>query len=57
MQKRIDEIQSEYREWCHLLPQLEEEEKDMINQLAELLTVPEKTAISIIEVMLIKNKV
>ena len=36
---------------------LEEEEKDMINQLAELLTVPEKTAISIIEVMLIKNKV
>ena len=29
----------------------------MINQLAELLTVPEKTAISIIEVMLIKNKV
>ena len=22
MQKRIDEIQSKYREWCHLLPQL-----------------------------------
>ncbi|CWP39129.1 Uncharacterised protein [Neisseria meningitidis] len=25
MQKRIDEIQSKYREWCHLLPQLEED--------------------------------
>ena len=23
MQKRIDEIQSKYREWCKLLPQLE----------------------------------
>ena len=23
MQKRIDEIQSKYREWCELLPQLE----------------------------------
>ncbi len=27
MQKRIDEIQSKYREWCHLLPQLEEDLK------------------------------
>ena len=35
---------------------LEEEEKDIINQLAEVLGVPEKTAISIIEVMIIKNK-
>lgn len=25
MQKRIDEIQNKYREWCHLLPQLEED--------------------------------
>lgn len=25
MQKRIDEIQSKYREWCNLLPQLEED--------------------------------
>ena len=25
MQKRIDEIQSKYREWCHLLPQLKED--------------------------------
>lgn len=35
---------------------LEEEEKDIINQLAEVLGVPEKIAISIIEVMIIKNK-
>lgn len=35
---------------------LEEEEKDIINQLAVALGVPEKTAISIIEVMIIKNK-
>lgn len=35
---------------------LEEEEKDIINQLAETLAIPEKTAISIIEVMIIKNK-
>ena len=25
MQKRIDEIQNKYREWRHLLPQLEED--------------------------------
>lgn len=36
---------------------LEEEEKAVINQLAEALAIPEKTAISIIEVMIIKNKV
>lgn len=36
---------------------LEEEEKTVINQLAESLSIPEKTAISIIEVMIIKNKV
>ncbi len=35
---------------------LEEEEKEIINQLAVALGVPEKTAISIIEVMIIKNK-
>ena len=35
---------------------LEEEEKEIINQLAEALSIPEKTAISIIEVMIIKNK-
>lgn len=35
---------------------LEDEEKDIINQLAESLSVPEQTAISIIEVMMIKNK-
>lgn len=35
---------------------LEEEEKDIINQLAVTLNVPEQTAISIIEVMIIKNK-
>lgn len=35
---------------------LEEEEKDIINQLAESLDIPESTAISIIEVMIIKNK-
>lgn len=36
---------------------IEEEEKNIINQLAEALSIPEKTAISIIEVMIIKNKV
>lgn len=35
---------------------LEEEEKDIINQLADSLSIPEQTAISIIEVMMIKNK-
>lgn len=35
---------------------LEEEEKAIINQLAEALAIPERTAISIIEVMIIKNK-
>lgn len=35
---------------------LEEEEKDIINQLAESLEIPEQTAISIIEVLIIKNK-
>ena len=36
---------------------LEEEEKDIVNQLAETLQIPEQTAISIIEVLIIKNKV
>ncbi|WP_373806350.1 tellurite resistance TerB family protein [Bacteroides heparinolyticus] len=35
---------------------LEKEEKEIINQLSEALSIPEKTAISIIEVMMIKNK-
>jgi tellurite resistance protein len=35
---------------------LEEAEQDVINQLAEALDVDEKIAISIIEVMMIKNK-
>lgn len=35
---------------------LEDEEKDIINQLAESLEIPENTAISIIEVLIIKNK-
>ena len=35
---------------------LEDEEKDIINQLAATLNIPERTAISIIEVMIIKNK-
>lgn len=35
---------------------VEEEEKDLINQLAVALNVPEQTAISIIEVLIIKNK-
>lgn len=35
---------------------LEDEEKNIINQLAEALQIPEQTAISIIEVMIIKNK-
>ena len=34
-----------------------EEEKDIVNQLAETLQIPEQTAISIIEVLIIKNKV
>lgn len=36
---------------------LEEEEKAIINQLAEVLQIPVQTAVSIIEVMIIKNKV
>ena len=36
---------------------LEEEEKSIINQLAEVLQIPVQTAVSIIEVMIIKNKV
>ncbi|MDE6216163.1 tellurite resistance TerB family protein, partial [Bacteroides sp.] len=35
---------------------LEEEEKELINQMAEILEIPDQTAISIIEVMIIKNK-
>lgn len=35
---------------------LEEEEKKIINQLADSLQIPEQIAISIIEVMIIKNK-
>ncbi|WP_300901173.1 tellurite resistance TerB family protein [uncultured Bacteroides sp.] len=35
---------------------LEEEEKELINQMAEVLEIPDQTAISIIEVMIIKNK-
>lgn len=35
---------------------VEDEEKEIINQLAELLEIPEQTAISIIEVLIIKNK-
>lgn len=35
---------------------IEDEEKAIINQLAEALSIPEQTAISIIEVMIIKNK-
>jgi Tellurite resistance protein len=35
---------------------LEDDEKEVINQLAEALAIDEKTAISIIEVMIIKNK-
>lgn len=35
---------------------VEEEEKAIINQLAEALEVPEQTAVSIIEVLIIKNK-
>lgn len=34
----------------------EEEEKGIINQLAETLSIPQQTAVSIIEVMIIKNK-
>lgn len=35
---------------------VEEEEKQIINQLAEALAIPEDTAVSIIEVLIIKNK-
>ena len=35
---------------------LEDEEKEIINQLAEALHIPEQIAVSIIEVMIIKNK-
>ena len=35
---------------------LEDEEKDIINQLAKTLEIPEQTAVSIIEVLIIKNK-
>ncbi len=33
-----------------------DEEKEIINQLAESLQIPEATAVSIIEVLIIKNK-
>ena len=36
---------------------IEDEEKNVINELAQALEIPEKTAVSIIEVMIIKNKV
>lgn len=36
---------------------LEDSEKDVINQLASALQIPENVAVPIIEVMLIKNKV
>ena len=35
---------------------VEEEEKEIINQLAGALEIPEQTAIQIIEVLIIKNK-
>lgn len=35
---------------------VEDEEKEIINQLAESLQIPEATAVSIIEVLIIKNK-
>lgn len=35
---------------------VEDEEKEIINQLAEALEIPENTAVSIIEVLIIKNK-
>ncbi len=35
---------------------VEDEEKEIINQLAEALQIPENTAVSIIEVLIIKNK-
>ena len=35
---------------------VEDEEKEIINQLAETLEIPEQTAVSIIEVLIIKNK-
>ena len=35
---------------------VEDEEKEIINQLAESLQIPEDTAVSIIEVLIIKNK-
>lgn len=36
---------------------IKDEEKNVINELAQALEIPEKTAVSIIEVMIIKNKV
>lgn len=35
---------------------VEDEEKEIINQLAESLDIPDDTAVSIIEVLIIKNK-
>ncbi|MBD5333772.1 MAG: tellurite resistance TerB family protein [Bacteroides sp.] len=35
---------------------VEDEEKEVINQLAQALEIPEETAIQIIEVLIIKNK-
>lgn len=35
---------------------VEDEEKEVINQLAQALEIPEQTAIQIIEVLIIKNK-
>jgi Tellurite resistance protein TerB. len=35
---------------------MDDGEKDIINQLAEVLSVPENVAVSIIEVMIIKNR-
>lgn len=35
---------------------VEDEEKEVINQLAEALNIPEETAVQIIEVLIIKNK-
>ena len=37
MQKRIDEIQSKYREWCELLPQLEADIARWENMLQSLM--------------------
>jgi tellurite resistance protein len=35
---------------------MDDEEKEIVNQLAEVLSVPENVAVSIIEVMIIKNR-